>query len=159
MRAYSHDIMQISQITDQILIGPAHLASRSGALAAREVDSVILLCESWEGLEWPEDVDVFHLPFEDAERIPDGYLEQIVTFGQEELEAGRTIMVCCAAGISRSSTGVLAILHSDGMPLPDAYRLLHKQHEPAAPHPALMRSLFQHFDLPYDWADLIAWRT
>ena len=151
--------MILSQVTDQIHIGPAILASRSGTLAARGIESVILLCEAWEGLNWPDDVKVFHRPFEDAERIPEGYLEQIVVYGQHELEAGRTIMVCCAAGISRSSTGVLAILHSNGMPLPDAYRLLHRRHEPAAPHPALMQSLFQHFGLPYSWADLIAWRT
>jgi dual specificity phosphatase 12 len=80
-----------------------------------------------------------------------------IKFITQEIEAGRKVLVVCHAGISRSSTAVLAYLVSTGMSLPDAYQLLKSRHPIADPNPALWESLIRYFKLRYTPMDIFEW--
>ena len=62
------------------------------------------------------------------------------TVFKQQVEAGRPVLVMCGAGISRSSTFVLAYLLERGYSLEDAWRLLSERHPAASPLPQMWRS-------------------
>ncbi|MBX3083150.1 MAG: dual specificity protein phosphatase family protein [Anaerolineae bacterium] len=106
---------------------------------------------------FPHDFTVLENAIEDGESIPPNKLREGVQFVMEQVEAKRSVLVMCGAGISRSSTFVLASLLQLDYTLEDAYRLLKSQHSSASPHPALWNSLINHYRLPYRVEDVLGW--
>jgi protein-tyrosine phosphatase len=94
---------------------------------------------------------------EDGEFIPPEKLQRGVAFVNAQVSAGNRVLVMCSAGISRSSTFVLAYLLEHGYTLRAAYDLLKRQHPAAQPNPELWRSLIVHYHLADDWNDVIHW--
>jgi hypothetical protein len=146
----------LDQVTDQLFIGKARLAYDPDRLHRQGITSVVKLFESPP--DWPSGFNLLDAPFEDGVFVDSDRLAAFDRFIAEEIEAGRTVLVVCGAGISRSATVVLSYLVSTGVPLPDAYRLLKARHPATEPHPEMWLSLIAHHDLPYTLGDVIEWR-
>ena len=67
------------------------------------------------------------------------------------------MLTVCGAGISRSSTFVLAYLLERGYVLPYAFYFLKRQHSGAEPHPALWETLFAYYHLNFTTSDVMNW--
>ena len=93
----------------------------------------------------------------DGEPLPDGILDRSVGFIKAQIETDQPVLVMCGAGISRSSTMVLAYLIDRGYDLRDAFRLLRTVHPDAAPHPVMWQSLISHYHLNYSFQDALGW--
>lgn len=106
---------------------------------------------------WPDDFTVCDNALPDGVFLNLEQLERGVAFVKEQVDSDKTVLVQCGAGISRSSTFVLAYLVDRGYDLPEAWELLKAQHEQANPHPELWRSLISHYDLPYTLDDIADW--
>src|SRR5689334_22240833 len=106
---------------------------------------------------WPTDFTVCDNALTDGELIPLDVLQRGVSFIQEHVSEDKTVLVQCGAGISRSSTFVLAYLLDRGYELPDAWKLLKEQHPPANPHPKMWESLIIHYGLSYDLKEVVSW--
>lgn len=106
---------------------------------------------------FPADFNTLENVIEDGEFIPKEALKRGVNFVLENVNAGRSVLVMCTAGISRSSTFVLAALVERGYDLRAAFELLRKKHPTAAPHPELWRSLIQHYGLSYTAQEVMDW--
>jgi hypothetical protein len=94
---------------------------------------------------------------EDGEAIPPEQLRRGAAFVADAVRAGQPVLVMCGAGISRSSTFVLAGLLELGYDLRAAYDLLRRQHPPAAPHLRLWASLLGQYDTGYSLQDTLGW--
>ena len=144
-----------NQITDFLYIGGAQLTNVSEKLKEMGITSVLKLYESPP--DWPPGFVVYNMPHPDGETISDERIARHIKFITEEIKAGHKVLVVCGAGISRSSTAVLAYLVSTGMSLPDAYHLLKSRHPIASPNPALWESLIRYFKLRHKPMDILGW--
>ena len=107
--------------------------------------------------DWPDDFLVCDNPPKGGEFIPQAVLQRGVSFINEQVDAGQTVLVVCGAGISRSSTFVLAYLLERNYHPRDAWWLLHSRHIRAMPLPLMWQSLLTHYDLPYAVRDTYEW--
>jgi hypothetical protein len=147
----------IDQVTDLLYIGGARSTWDASRLREAGVTAVLKLYEGPP--TWPADFTVLDMPFEDGRPIPEGYLRRGVDFIEQNIRNGQAVLVACGAGISRSSTLVLAYLvDRGGHELRDAFYLLRERHPQADPLPALWASLLNFLDVPYTWADVVSWR-
>ena len=144
-----------NQITDSLFIGRAQLSEVPKKLKKLGITSVLKLYESPP--DWPPGFTVYNMPHPDGVPISNKRMARHIKFITDEIEAGHKVLVVCGAGISRSSTAVLAYLISTGMSLPDAFRLLKSRHPIANPNPALWESLIKYFKLDYTPMDVFAW--
>jgi dual specificity phosphatase 12 len=103
---------------------------------------------------WPDDFTVCENALDDGELVPLALLQRGVYFIREHVQAGDPVLVQCGAGISRSSTFVLAYLLDQGYDLSDAWKLLKDKHPQADPHPQMWQSLINHYGLPYQLKDI-----
>lgn len=96
-------------------------------------------------VEQPNIVTLY-LPVEDGEPLPLDLLRAGVAFIRREKAAGRTVLVACGAGISRSSTFALAALkEEEGLDLLAALYEVCRNHPFASPHPELWESLCSYY--------------
>ncbi len=144
-----------NQITDSLYIGSAQLTTMSEKLKELSITSVLKLYESPP--DWPAGFKVYNMPHPDGQPLSAERMARHIRFIANEIEAGRKVLVVCGAGISRSSTAVLAYLVSTGMSLPDAYRLLKSRHPIANPNPVLWESLIKYFKLRYTPMEVLEW--
>jgi dual specificity phosphatase 12 len=144
-----------NQITESLYIGGSQLTKMSDKLKELNITSVLKLYESPP--DWPVGFTVYNMPYPDGEPIPAERMARHIKFITDEIEAGHKVLVVCGAGISRSSTAVLAYLVSTGLSLPDAYRLLKSRHPIASPNPVLWDSLIKYFKLRYTSMDVLEW--
>ncbi len=92
-----------------------------------------------------------YMPVEDGELLPAGKLEQGVAFVREQKAARKRVLIACGAGISRSSTFVMAaLMEEEKLDMFDAYRIVCAHHPDALPHPALCKSLAEHYGVKMD---------
>lgn len=106
---------------------------------------------------FPNDFNVLENALDDGEFVPLDAMKRGANFVVEHVDAGQRVLVMCGAGISRSSTFVLAYLLERGQDLRDAFVLLRKKHPVATPHPEMWRSLIAHYGLTYTVQDARAW--
>ena len=78
--------------------------------------------------------------------LPPLALQQGVRFAREQKAAGRNLVVGCGAGISRSVTFTMALLHEEeGISLLEAYEQIVAVHPDAMPHIELIKSLGEYY--------------
>jgi hypothetical protein len=101
-----------------------------------------------------------HRPIRDGDPISPTVLAEGLAFVQAQRAAQGTIVIACAAGISRSATFCIgALAEAEGLSLPEAWRATKEQRPQIWPHETLWQSLCTHFDqlVPYsqmlDWLD------
>jgi atypical dual specificity phosphatase len=116
-------------------------------LRTREIDAMLQLAEA---VEHPG-IKSFYLPVEDGVPIPASLLQQGVGFVLSEKDRGRTVLIACGAGISRSVSFAVAVLReAEGLSLLKAVESVRKRHPESMPHPALWQSLcdYYHEEVP-----------
>jgi atypical dual specificity phosphatase len=112
-------------------------------LRAREIDTMLQLAEA---IEHPG-ITSLYLPVEDGVPIPTSLLQQGADFVLSEKRQGRTVLIACGAGISRSVAFAVAVLKEDeGLSLLEAVQSVKKRHPESMPHPALWQSLCDYYN-------------
>lgn len=145
----------IDHVVDQIYISGWRATQYGDYLRQAGITHVLKL---YEGIpSFPPDFNVCENPVDDGEFLALEPLQRGVTFVLEQVDAGRPVLVMCGAGISRSSTFVLATLVQRGYDLRDAFFLLREKHLEATPHPYLWLSLITHYSLPYKLPEVLEW--
>ena len=98
-----------------------------------------------ERIEQPG-IELLYLDVEDGEPLPAEKLRQGVSFVRDQLAAGRRALIACGAGISRSVTFAIAVMHEEeGISLLDAFHDIHSIHPDALPHYELWYSLCEYY--------------
>ncbi|MBX3066433.1 MAG: dual specificity protein phosphatase family protein [Anaerolineae bacterium] len=147
-------IPHVDHIVDRVYIGN-HRATGYVAQLRRAGIKHILKLYSGEP-QFPRDFIVLENPIPDGQFVSRAVLNRGVDFVLKHTEVGHSVLVMCAAGISRSSTFVLAYMLEIGYNIQDAYNILFAQHPEADPHPRLWESLIVHHDLHYSLDDLLS---
>lgn len=135
----------VDHVVDGLYISGWRATRFADELREVGITNVLKLYPDFPG--FPDDFNVFENILDDGEAIPDGMLERGVNFVLDCLEAGERVLIMCGAGISRSSTFVLATMVERGYPIRKAFQILRAAHPDAAPHPAMWQSLIAHYDL------------
>jgi protein-tyrosine phosphatase len=146
----------ISEVTPQLFIGKAKLASNPDVLHEHGITSAVKLFDSLP--DWPSGFRLLDAPIDDGVFLASEKFDQFDQFIASEIEAGQKVAVVCGASISRSATVVLSYLVYSGMPLHDAFVLLRSKHTYIEPHPQLWLSLIAHHKLSYTLSDVLSWR-
>ncbi|MBN1262434.1 MAG: dual specificity protein phosphatase family protein [Anaerolineae bacterium] len=109
----------MNEILDWLYVGSVKDAENYAALKAHHIEAVLTLA-------WPikhPDITVKRVFFEDGEPIPDEVFYETLSFVRQQRRLGRKILIACSAGISRSPSIAVAVLHElEGYPLVEAFR-------------------------------------
>ncbi|HYF64810.1 MAG TPA: dual specificity protein phosphatase [Herpetosiphonaceae bacterium] len=98
-----------------------------------------------------------YLPVEDAAPLPADALREGMEFVAAARARDATLMIACAAGISRSvAFACAALVEQEGLDLLDAYRAIRAAHRQALPHHLLWESLCARYGQPADYARVVA---
>jgi protein-tyrosine phosphatase len=104
----------------------------------------------------PPGITTLYLPIEDGEPLDAATLRRGVDFVLAQRAAGKTALVACGAGISRSTTFAIAALKEvEGLSLLEAARAVRRIHPGGLPHMALWSSLCAYYGEPDDYMALI----
>jgi len=92
-------------------------------------------------------ITTLFLPVDDGASLRLDLLKRGVEFVRAQKAAGQTMLVACGAGVSRSSTFVVASLREEeGLSLAEALKQLYLNHRDAFPDAVLWRSLCQYYE-------------
>jgi protein-tyrosine phosphatase len=137
------------QIIDNLYVGRYRDTVNLTLLQAHNINAMLQLADR---VEQPG-IEVLYLEVEDGESLPAEKLRQGVAFVRDQLAAGRRVLIACGAGISRSVTFAIAVLHEEGgISLLDAFHDIHSIHPDALPHYKLWHSLceYYHENAPFE---------
>ncbi len=107
------------------------------------INAVLQLAEA---VQHP-DIVTTYVDVDDGVILSPGKLERGVAFIREQKAAGKTVLVACGAGISRSvAFSIAALKEEEGLSMADAYLDILKSHPEALPHSALWESLRTYYN-------------
>jgi hypothetical protein len=130
------------QITDNLFVGRYRDTVNLALLRAHDIEAMLQLAAR---IEQPG-IEGLYLDVEDGEPLPAEKLRQGVSFVRDQLAAGRRVLIACGAGISRSVTFAIAVLHEEeGISLLNAFHDIHSIHPDALPHYRLWHSLCEYY--------------
>ena len=121
------------------------------SLAKHNIGAVLQLAEA---IQYPN-IESLYLPVEDGVPIAKRHLGQGIDFTLRQKRLGRSVLVACGAGMSRSAVfAVAALKDGEGLGLLAALREVKRYHPDTMIHPALWKSLctFYQEDIPLDLA-------
>jgi protein-tyrosine phosphatase len=145
-------------VVDGVYIGGERAIDHVPELRTAGIKHVLkLYFDESDGDQWPDDFIICYNPLNDGQFVLPETLQRGVSFIKERVAAGEPVLVMCAAGISRSSTFVLAYLLERGYALRDAWQLLKEHHPEARPLPAMWLSLIVHYRLPHQVEEVLGW--
>jgi hypothetical protein len=120
-------------------------------LTANNITAMLLLAELVEHLG----ITSLYLAVEDGEPLPSELLAKGVEFVKAQKEAGQTVLVACAAGISRSVTfAVAALKEVEGLSLREAIHIVQQAHPDSLPHYKLWQSLCDYYNEAVPWIEI-----
>jgi protein-tyrosine phosphatase len=79
-----------------------------------------------------------------------------VGFIRTHRRAGENVVVACGAGMSRSAALVAAFLVEEGEDLTDAFLTVPRQRPIIMPHPVILRSLVEHYQVAASTETILA---
>lgn len=134
----------LSRVRDWLYVGSYRATIDLPLLREHGVGAMLQLAE-----EVPQpDITHLYLNVNDGEPLPEWALPRGVGFVRAQRAAGNTVMVACGAGISRSVTFAMAALHEEErLPLEEAYRAIVRARRIALPHPDLLASLYNYYQM------------
>ncbi len=132
----------MNKVTEWLYVGSVRDLDDQDRLQAEGIGAIL-------SLAWPvydSDMAVRHDPFDDGTPIPDEVLLNGVAFVRQQRAVGRKVLIACSAGISRSPSVAIAVLHEiERIPLVDAFRLVLGSVHGAYPDQALWTSLCHYY--------------
>jgi protein-tyrosine phosphatase len=146
-------------VYDGLYISSVEMIRKQKAVKEEGITAIVRLdMGSYGKYEWTTHFfKVLHEPFTDGDAIPDDVIPRVTKFIHEQLEDDGAVLVHCAMGISRSSTMVMAyLIEYEGMSLAEAFGTVREGRTQAFPHPKLLASLIEHYNLPYSPMDAFA---
>lgn len=146
----------LDHIVDGIYVSGWRAIQHTDALRAAGIISVLKLADHIPG-SFPADFIVLDNPLDDSAFVPLSVLKRGTGFIQQQVQAGRPVLVMCMEGVSRSATFIMAYLIECGHDLPDAYRLVRRAHPETEPPPPMWQSLITHYRLAYTIEDTWRW--
>lgn len=130
-------------ITAQIAVGSRANAEDAASLAARGIDALLSLVPT------PRPAPVSRqlcLDVCDREALPADAIAEAVAFLDQQVRRGRRVLIHCEMGISRSPALAACYLHEAlGMDLDAALLHVRSRRPIADPHPALLKSMREHY--------------
>jgi protein-tyrosine phosphatase len=100
-------------------------------------------------------VDVLFLPVIDGQPIAPKYFEQGMAFVRRHHTQQHPVLIACGAGISRSVTFTIAVLHEiEGLSLHDAFFNVRRRNPQALPDHIHWQSLTEYYHDSLDYWDL-----
>jgi hypothetical protein len=142
-------------VVDGVYISGHRVTQFAKELREAGITNVLKLYEDIPYL--PSDFNTFENVLDDGELIPPLVLRHGTNFIMSQVDAGNPVIVMCTAGISRSSTFVLAYLLQRDYDLKSAFLLLRKHHPQARPHPRMWQSLITQYQLRYKLEEILEW--
>ena len=142
----------VDHVIDGVYISGWRATQYPAELREAEITNVLKLYEDIP--YFPADFNTCENALKDGEFIQLEQLRRGVDFIVKHVNAGESVLIMCGAGISRSSTFVLAYMLERGHDLREASALLREKHPVAQPHPELLRSLIKHYHLHDSLDDL-----
>ena len=128
----------MNPVLDWLYVGSVKDAENYELLKQEGVQAVL-------SLAWPishPDIEVGYVPFEDGEPIPDEVFFKTLSFVRQQRRKEHDILIACSAGISRSPTIAVAVLHElEGYPLVEAFRKVIFSVHIAYPRPVTWNSV------------------
>lgn len=141
----------MQQIRDWLFIGKYAETRRLDFLQEAGIQAMLQLADY---VSQP-DIETLFLSVEDGVSLPSTLIKKGINFIREQKAQGRTVLVACGAGMSRSVTfGIAAIMEEEGRGLFEAYREIYLHHRAAEPHYELILSLTAYYDKPMDLLDI-----
>jgi hypothetical protein len=96
-------------------------------------------------------IETLFVPVEDGVSLFHPRIKKGVSFIREQKALGKTVLVACGAGQSRSVTfGIAALMEEESLELFDAYREIYLRHRGAEPHHELILSLSAYYGKPME---------
>ena len=133
-------------IIDQIAVGSYEDAINLQVLPANDITAVLDLA-SEVSYSLPPSILRLKIPLEDRVPMKQEYIRLAVNWLRNAAEE-RRVLVHCLAGISRSVTIVMCYLHEgQGFSLEDAYGMIRSKRFQANPHPALLDSIHEYYEV------------
>ncbi len=95
-------------------------------------------------------IESLYIAVDDGVALPPEALQQGIRFAHEQKAKNHTLVIGCGAGISRSATFAMVVLHEEeDIGLLDAYEQIAAVHPDAMPHYELIKSVGTYYnDLP-----------
>ena len=94
-------------------------------------------------------IEPLYIAVDDGVPLPSEALQQGISFAHEQKAKSHQLVIGCGAGISRSVTFTMAVLHEEeGISLLDAYEQIAAVHPEAMPHYELLTSLGAYYNDP-----------
>jgi len=129
----------MNDVLPWLYVGSVQDAEDYAALKEAGIGAVLTL--AWP-ISHPEDIAVKRVFFEDGEPIPDEVFYEALSFVRQQRRQGRKLLIACSAGVSRSPTIAIAVLHElEGYPLVKAFRTVLSRVHLAQPRAVTWSSL------------------
>jgi protein tyrosine phosphatase (PTP) superfamily phosphohydrolase (DUF442 family) len=131
------DTLNMSWVNDHLAVGGRIRPGDIRALALSGVTHVIdtrsEYCDDKDALA-KEHIDLLYLPTPDTYPLSVEQLQQGATWADEQIRAGRRVLIHCEHGVGRSVLLTCAVLVYEGMHARDALELVKKRRWQASPN-------------------------
>jgi protein-tyrosine phosphatase len=145
------DVLPMSQISHRLFVGGRAAAANLAKENPARITAVLCVHQV---MDYPQDPNIvyMHQPFNDGEAIPPTAFVKCLGWLKFMYENGHTILVHCAAGISRSVTILTSFMHYEGIAeFSAALDQIRMRRPVASPAPAVLNSAKQMLHVyPYD---------
>jgi len=141
----------MTQVTHRLYVSGQARAAELAASNPHKITAVLCVHQTMDYKQSPGIV-YMHVPFDDGSPIPEKQFVKCLGWLKFMHENGHTILVHCAAGISRSVTILAAFMHYEGiMDFNDALDRIKMNRPNASPAPDVSNSAKQMLKVyPYD---------
>lgn len=135
-------IRKYAETRDVGLLTKNNIRAKLHLADPKSIRSVMSLADTIDST----DLMSLYLPVEDGIALPPELLREGVDFVLSGKRQGKTVLISCGAGISRSTTFAVAVLkEAEGIDLLEAVRTVKRSHPRTRPHPALWESLCTYY--------------
>lgn len=143
---------KLDQIRDWLHIGNLRDSHNPAVLYATGIGAMLQLAQAAP----QKDIAHYYLPIEDGIPLSASVLQQGLAFVADQRRLNKSVLIACAAGVSRSATFTIAALkEAEGISLLESLRILVAAHPETLPHPVLWQSLCDFYNEPVPLKEMV----
>lgn len=141
-----------NKVSQYLYIGDRGAVKNQDKVRKAGITAVVRLDDAPRELgQWDDDFTLLDMPFTDGDSIPNATIPTVTKFIHEQIEAEKSVLVHCERGISCSVSLLMAyLIEYEAMSIAQAFCAIKAVRPIAEPHPKLLLSLLQYYDLSYD---------